>query len=104
MRDLAGNMVNYMGFRDAMGHGCANPTHKRAEITKEITIESCQSTARECELLGTIVRQQWIGMLQEGDEHQPVVHPVRTYSTYEEIKNHGSDSPEIGYKVQAEHL
>jgi hypothetical protein len=104
MRDLARNMVSYMGFRDAMRHGRANPTHKRAEVAKQITIKRRQGTTRECELPGTIVWQQRIGMLQEGDEDQPVVHPVRTYSVNVKVENHVDDSPEIGYKVQAEHL
>ncbi len=81
MRDLAGNMVNNMGFRDAMRHGRANPPHERAKVGKQNTIERRQGTTRECELLGTIVRQRWIGMLQEGNKHQPVVHPVNMFST-----------------------
>jgi len=39
MRDLARNMVSYMGFRDAMRRGRANPTHKRAEVAEQITIK-----------------------------------------------------------------
>jgi hypothetical protein len=50
------------------------------------------------------VRQQRIGMLQEGDEHQPVVHPVRKYSAYIKIENCENGSPEIWHEVQAEHL
>jgi hypothetical protein len=50
------------------------------------------------------MRQQRIGMLQEGDEDQPVVHPVRTYSVNVKVENHVNDSPEIGYKIQAENL
>ena len=87
-----------------MRHGRANPTHKRAEVAKQIAIKRCQSTTRECELLGTIMRQQRIGMLQEGDKDQPVVHPVRKYSVNVKAKSHVNDSPEIGYKIQAEHL
>ncbi len=104
MRDLAGNMVHYMGFRGAMRHGRANPTHERTKVAKYITIKRCQSTTRECELFGAVVRQQRIGMLQEGNENHPVVHPVQTYLSDEKIENHVNHSPEIGYEVQAEHL
>ena len=82
MRDFARNVVSYMGFRDSMRHTSANPTHKRAKVTEQFTIKRCQSTTRECEFLGPIVRQQRVGMLQEGDEDQPVVHPVRIYLVY----------------------
>ena len=104
MRDFAGDMVSYMRFRDSMCHSCANPTHKRSEVAKQITIEGCQSTTRECEFLRTIVRQQRIGMLQEGDEHKPVVHPVQKYSAHIKIEGCENNSPEIWHEVQAEHL
>ena len=43
-------------------------------------------------------------MLQESNEDQPVVHPVQTYSVNVKDENHVIDSPEIGHKVQAEHM
>ena len=86
-----------------MCHSCANPTHKRSEVAKQITIKGCQSTTRECEFLRTIVRQQRIGMLQEGDEHQPVVHPVRKFSVYKD-RELFDGLPEVWHEVQAKHL
>ena len=50
-----------------MRRSCTNPTHKTTEVAEQITIECCQSTTREREFLRAIVRQQRIGMLQEGD-------------------------------------
>lgn len=75
MRDLAVDMVGDVGLRDTMRAGSSDPGHDGAEVTKEVTVVGGQSTAGEGELAGTIMGKKGIGMLQERDQHEPVVNP-----------------------------
>lgn len=58
-----------------------NPTHNRAAVAQQVTIQSSKGTPGESEFRGTIMRKDRISVLQERDEHQPVVHPVNLGST-----------------------
>jgi len=75
MRDFAVNVMGNVGLRDTMGAGSSDPSHDRSEVTKEVTIVSRQGTTRESELAGTIVREEGVGVLQESDQHEPVINP-----------------------------
>lgn len=75
MRDFAADMMQDMSFRNPMGGMSANPAHQPAQITEEATIQSRESTTRKCECIGMVVRDQWIRVLKECDEYEPVVHP-----------------------------
>ena len=70
-----------MGLRDAMRSMGANPTHNGAAVAQQVTIQCSKGTAGESKFGGTIMRKDRISMLQERDEHQPVVHPVSPEST-----------------------
>ena len=75
MRDFAVDVMGNVGLRDTMGAGSSDPSHDRSEVTKEVTIVSRQGTTRESELVGTIVREEGVGVLQESDHHEPVINP-----------------------------
>jgi hypothetical protein len=74
-------MMQYMGFGDAIRSMGANPTHNRAAVAQQVTIQGSKGTPGESEFRGTIMRKDRISVLQERDEHQPVVHPVSLKST-----------------------
>ena len=75
MRDLAVDVVGDVSLRDTMGAGCGDPGHDRSKATKEVTVIGRQGTPRESELGSTIVREEGVGMLQESDQHEPVINP-----------------------------
>ena len=75
MRDLAVDMVGNVSLRDPVGAGGGDPGHDRSEVTKEVTIVSRQGTTGESELVSTVVGEEGVGMLQESDQHEPMVNP-----------------------------
>ena len=75
MRDLARDVVYDMGLGDTMSGVSPNPSHELATVTQKATVEGSQSTTGERKLWGTVVRENGISMLQESDQHQPVVDP-----------------------------
>jgi len=78
MRDLAVDMVGHVSLRDTVGAGGSDPGHERSKVTKEITVIGGQGTAGESELSWTIMREEGVGVLQESDQHEPVVDPEKT--------------------------
>lgn len=85
MRDLARNMVRNVRLGDTVRRARADPAHDAPQVPKERPVERRQRTARERELARTVVRQDGVRVLQEGDQHKPVVHPVRYEHTYTHI-------------------
>jgi hypothetical protein len=79
MRNFARNVMSDMSFRNSMCYSRTDPTHERAEVTKQVTIKSGQGSPSERELLGTVVRHQRVSVLQKGDEHKPVIRPGENY-------------------------
>jgi len=75
MRDLAVDMVSDVGLRDAVGTGGTNPGHNGSEVTKEIAIVGRQGTTGEGELARTIMWEEGVSVLQERDQHEPVIDP-----------------------------
>ena len=75
MRDLAGNVVHDMSLGDTMSCVSPNPSHNFATVTHKAAVERSQSATRESKLWRTVVRENGIGMLQECDQHHPVVDP-----------------------------
>lgn len=76
MRDLAVDVVSDVGLRDTMGAGGGDPGHCGSEVTKEAAIVGCQGTTGEGELARTVMRKEGVGVLQERDQHEPVVDPM----------------------------
>ena len=71
MGDLAVDVMGNMRLRDTVGGACADPAHDAAAVTEEVAVKRRESTTGEGELGGTVVRQDGVGVLEEGDEHQP---------------------------------
>lgn len=78
MRDLAVDVVGNVGLRDTVGAGGCDPGHDRSEVTEEVTIIGCQGTTGESELGRAVVGEEGIGVLQERDQHEPMVNPGKT--------------------------
>lgn len=76
VRNLAVNVVKDVGLGDAVGGGSTDPAHDATAVTEQLAIQSCQSTTGERELGCTVVRKDGVGVLEERDKDQPVVHPV----------------------------
>lgn len=75
MRDLATNVVQHVRLGDTMSSVRSNPSHDCATVTHEASIERSQSAAGECKLGRTVVRENGICMVQERDQHHPVIDP-----------------------------
>ena len=76
MRNLARKVMHDVGFRDTISGVCANPSHNASTVAKKATVQSGKGSAGKSELWGTVMRKEGIGMLQEGDQHKPVVDPT----------------------------
>lgn len=81
VRDLGRDMVRNVGLRDTVSEVRADPAHDAAAVAEEVAVERRKRTTGERELGGTVVGQERVGVLEEGDEHQPVVNPVTQLST-----------------------
>ena len=78
MRDLAGNVMADVGLRDTMSSRSTNPTGDStddARSTHKDTIMSGKGTTREGEGGSGIMGKCRVGVLEEGDEDEPVVNP-----------------------------
>lgn len=75
VRDLAVDVVQDMGLGDAVRGRGTDPAHEAAEVAKEVAVQGREGTAGEGELGGAIVRESWVGVLQERDQDEPVVNP-----------------------------
>ena len=76
MRNLAADMVEDVGFGDTVGNSGTDPSSDRAKITEEATVESRESTPGESEFRSTVVGEERVGMLEEGNQNEPVVDPT----------------------------
>jgi len=77
MRDLAGHMVRDMRLGDAMCSMGTKPAHQLAAIAHQVAIQGGQSTTGKRELGKAVMGDEGIGVLQECDQHQPVIDPVK---------------------------
>lgn len=68
-------MVQDVSLRNAVGSMCAEPGHNGTQITEEVTVQGGKGATGKGELGGTIMREQRVGVLQEGDQDKPVVDP-----------------------------
>ena len=93
MRDLARNVVQDMSLGDTMSCVSPNPTHDLATVTQKVAVERSQSATRECKLWRTVVRENGIGMLEECDQHKPVVDPGKIDQSIRIIRIPLRDSP-----------
>ena len=75
MRDLAADVVKNVRLRDSVGSVGPKPAHNRTKISEEVAIQRAQRAAGEVVCFRAVVREQGIGMLQEGDQDKPVIDP-----------------------------
>lgn len=75
MGDLAAYVVEHMGLRDTIRSMRADPRHDGAKVAQKVTVEGGKSTTSESKLRSTVVREERVGVLEESDQHQPVVDP-----------------------------
>jgi hypothetical protein len=78
--NLAGNMMENVGLRDTIGGVSTDPTHDLAAVTKKVAVKSSKSSTGESKLGSAVVREERVGVLEEGDQNQPVVDPVHIVS------------------------
>jgi hypothetical protein len=71
------DVVGNVSLGDTMCACGSDPGHDRSEITKEITVIGRQGTTGEGELARTIMGEEGVGVLQEGDQYEPMVNPVK---------------------------
>lgn len=76
MGNFARYMMRNVCLRDAVRDTCTNPTHDLPTISEEVAVQSGKCTSGEGEFGSTVVWQKWVGVLKEGDEDEPVVHPT----------------------------
>lgn len=101
--NLAGDVVENVSLGDTVGGSSTNPTHDAAEIAKKVTVEGSQSAAREGELGCTVVGENGVGVLEERDHDEPVVHPT-TRSVLNRQCQCTSDVPKVRNEVEAEDI
>lgn len=78
MGNLAVDVMGDVCLRDTVCTGSSDPGHDGSKVAEEVTIVSGQGTTGESELVGTIMRNEGVGVLQESDQHKPVVDPRET--------------------------
>lgn len=75
VRNLACNVMEDVSLRDTVGGKCTDGTHNGTKITEEIAIQCRQSTTRESVGRSAVMGEQRIGVLEECNEHEPMVDP-----------------------------
>ena len=76
VRDLAADVVEDVRLGDAVRRDGADPAHEAAKVAEEAAVEGRERAALEGELALAVVRQEGVGVLEEGDQDEPVVDPV----------------------------
>ena len=75
MRDLARDMVGNVRLGDAVRREGADPAHERAAVAKQVAVHGREGAAGEGKGTSAVVREERVGVLEEGDENEPVVDP-----------------------------
>jgi hypothetical protein len=76
VRNLAANVVDDVGLGDTVGSMSADPAHDAAAVTEQASVEGGQGSTLEGEFGSTVVGQERVGVLQEGNHDEPVVNPA----------------------------
>lgn len=86
MRDLTTDMMQHMRLRNPVRSSRSDPPSNFTQPSKQLSIHRRERTTGERECTLTVVREEGVCVLEEGDEDEPVV------------------DPEVGDEVDAEHL
>jgi len=62
-----------VSLRDAVGEDAAEPPEEWTGTTEKRAVEGGKCTTLEVECGATVVREVGVGVLEEGDQHEPVV-------------------------------
>ena len=76
MRDLAVHVMRYVRLRDPVGECRRQPSHHGTQVSQKVPIICRQRASWEGELPRTVVWEEGIGVLKEGDQDDPVVDPI----------------------------
>lgn len=76
MGNLAANVVEDVGLGDTVSSSGTEPSSNWTKITEEATVECRESTTGESEFRSTVMGEERVGVLEEGDQNEPVVDPV----------------------------
>ena len=76
MGNLAANVVEDVGLGDTVGSSGTEPSSNWAKITEEATVECRESTTGESEFRSTVMGEEGVGVLEEGNQNEPVVDPI----------------------------
>lgn len=102
MGDLAADVMEDVGLGDSVGSMGTNPSHDASAVTEQVSVKGGKSTTSESELGGTVMREEGVGVLQEGDQHKPVVNPTSCRVSRCILPAMLSYSPEVGKDVDNE--
>lgn len=76
MGNFARKVMQDVGFRDTMSGMCANPGHNASTVAKKVAVQSGKGSTSKSELWSTVMGKEGVGMLQEGDQHKPMIDPT----------------------------
>lgn len=75
MWDLRRYVVKDVSLRNSVCEDATEPAEKRTGTTEKRAVEGGERTTLEVECRAAIVREVGVGVLEEGDQNQPVVDP-----------------------------
>lgn len=76
MRNLARNVMQDVGFRNTISGVWGNPSHNASTVAEKVAVQSGKGSSGKGELWGTVMGKEGVGMLQEGDQHKPMIDPT----------------------------
>jgi len=76
MGDLARYVMNDVSFRNAIGSMSSEPTHNGTKVSHHAAIHGGQRSTCESEFSSAVMGKDGVGVLEEGDEDEPVVDPT----------------------------
>ena len=75
MRHAASDVVRNVRLRDAVCRPRAKPAPEAASAAEQVAVDGREGAAGEGKGTSAVVREERVGVLEEGDENEPVVDP-----------------------------
>lgn len=70
------NVVCYVGLGDPVRKSSRQPCHHRTQVSQKTSVVRRQCASWKGELARAIVWEEGVGVLEEGDQDDPVIDPV----------------------------
>ena len=70
------DVMRHMGLGDPVGKSGGQPCHHGTQVTQQAPIVCRQCAPRKGKLGCAIVWQEGVGVLEEGDQDDPVIDPI----------------------------